>query len=252
MFVRKKRFGQHFLHDLNIAGRVVDALPSGALKANLVEVGPGKGVLTRFLLQKGYQPFLIEIDDDLVAFLKKDFPQLNDHIKKADILRFDFSILGAGEIYVIGNFPYNISSQILLKVIENREQVIGVVGMFQKEVAHRITGTPGGKEYGILSVLTQTFYDTEFLFEVKENAFAPPPKVRSGVIRLVRNEVMLPVPYSNYFKIVKMAFQQRRKMLRNSLAAYNIATKMPAYATRRPEELSADQFIILAAALLPG
>jgi 16S rRNA (adenine1518-N6/adenine1519-N6)-dimethyltransferase len=242
----KKHLGQHFLHDENIARKITGYLPDTAV--NVLEVGPGTGVLTKYLLQKQqYNCWFIEIDTESVIHLKINYPGIAESIISADILEFDLSRIPSPFI-LIGNFPYNISSQILFKVIESRDIIPEVIGMFQKEVAERIASPPGSKKYGILSVLLQAFYKIEYLFTVSPNVFFPPPKVQSGVIRLQRNEVQkLNCDESLFFRIVKAAFNQRRKTLRNALKG--LATNLPESSfhllSQRAEQLSVGDFIEL-------
>jgi len=239
----KKNLGQHFLTDLNIARKIVDCL--GSDEPNVLEVGPGMGVLTQFLLKRSELHLqVIEIDRDSVAYLQQNFPQLKSILNK-DFLKTDFSEIFEGKFSVIGNFPYNISSQIFFRILENRNRIPEVVGMVQKEVAERISSKHGNKSYGILSVLLQAFYNIEYKFTVSEHVFVPPPKVKSAVIKLVRNHVVsLPCNEATFVKVVKSAFNQRRKMLRNSLSG--ISGNLPAqFAEKRPEQLSVDDFIEL-------
>ena len=240
----KKNLGQHFLIDQNIARKIVDSL--GSTVSDVLEVGPGTGVLTRFLLERReLKIHVVEIDRESVQFLEQNFPELKNNIYFENFLKFDFIQHFPGEVNIIGNFPYNISSQILFKVLQYRDRVPEVVGMIQKEVAERISSAHGSKKYGILSVLLQVFYNIEYLFTVSEQVFDPPPKVKSAVIRLKRNNVTeLPCNEALFVKVVKSAFNQRRKMLRNSLKGIceNVPEK---YAEKRPEHLSADEFIEL-------
>ncbi|QGY45084.1 16S rRNA (adenine(1518)-N(6)/adenine(1519)-N(6))-dimethyltransferase RsmA [Maribellus comscasis] len=240
----KKKLGQHFLKDQNIARKIVDSL--GTTEPNVLEVGPGMGVLTQFLLERPeLNVHVIEIDKESVEYLYQNFPALENHIYSEDFLKFNFPDLFEGKFNIIGNFPYNISSQIFFRVLEFRNRIPEVVGMIQKEVAERINAGHGNKTYGILSVLLQTFYQIEYLFTVSEQVFTPPPKVKSAVIRLVRNDrTDLPCDETLFFKVVKAAFNQRRKMLRNSLK--EICIDLPAeYAEKRPEQLSVDDYIEL-------
>lgn len=243
----KKKLGQHFLTDQNIALKIVESL--GVEVPNVLEIGPGTGVLTQYLLKvPAINLHVIEIDRDSVAFLQKNFLELK-HIWSEDFLKADISQKFAGDFSIIGNFPYNISSQIFFRVLEMRNQVPEVVGMIQKEVAERISAPHGKKTYGILSVLLQAFYDIEYLFSVSENVFDPPPKVKSAVIRLKRNSRKeLPCNDEFFVKVVKSAFNLRRKMLRNSLKA--ICENLPEeYSTKRPEQLSVQDFIDLTCAI---
>jgi 16S rRNA (adenine1518-N6/adenine1519-N6)-dimethyltransferase len=215
----KKHLGQHFLHDKKIAERIVNALPESALENDLLEIGPGTGVLTDFILQKKTSGFVaLDVDEESVVYLKQHYPKHAEQFLFADFLNYDLSKIVKGNFNVIGNFPYNISTQIMFRVLEYRNQVDYVVGMFQREVAKRIAEKPGTKEYGILSVLLQAYYDIEYLFTVNEGVFSPPPKVKSGVIRLKRNQTkQLTCNEVLFFKVVKTAFNQRRKTLRNAL-----------------------------------
>jgi 16S rRNA (adenine1518-N6/adenine1519-N6)-dimethyltransferase len=217
----KKHLGQHFLTDKNIAAKIVDSLRPEGRYAQVLEVGPGMGILSDFLLQKpGYETYLIDIDTESYLFLKKKYPQLQERLINADFLEMDFGSVFSAPFAIIGNFPYNISSQILFKVLDNRQQVVEVVGMFQKEVAERCTAKAGSKEYGILSVFLQAYYKVEYLFTVKAGVFNPPPKVLSAVIRLTRNEVaQLNCDEKLFWQVVKAGFNQRRKTLRNALSA---------------------------------
>jgi 16S rRNA (adenine1518-N6/adenine1519-N6)-dimethyltransferase len=217
----KKHLGQHFLTDKNIASKIVEALRPQLGYKKVLEVGPGMGILSDFLLQKpDYETYLIDIDTESYEFLGKKYPQLGNRLINADFLELDFAATFNGPLAVIGNFPYNISSQILFKVLDNRQQVVEVVGMFQKEVAERCTAKPGSKEYGILSVFLQAYYKVEYLFTVKAGVFNPPPKVLSAVIRLTRNEITeLDCDEKLFWQVVKAGFNQRRKTLRNALSA---------------------------------
>ncbi len=241
----KKYLGQHFLRDKNIAEKITNSL-SGNTK-QVLEIGAGTGVLTEFLLKKDYALSIIEIDTESVQYLKQNFPETENIIFETDFLQFDLGQFFKSDIALIGNFPYNISSQIVFKILENKNIVQEMVGMFQKEVAERITASPGSKTYGILSVLTQTYYDTEYLFTVNENVFLPPPKVKSGVIRLIRKEqIQMNFNEDLLKKIVKAGFNQRRKQLRNSLKSLtgSISTDNDLF-NKRPEQLSYKQFIEL-------
>ena len=248
----KKYLGQHFLKDSSVAQKIADTLTlSGYDK--VLEIGPGMGVLTAFLLQKATTTYAIEIDVELVAYLQDHYPSLSNRIFEADVLKFDFSVAFAGtQFAIIGNFPYNISTQIVFKMLENRRYIPEFSGMFQKEVAQRICVMEGSKAYGILSVLVQTFYHTEYLFTVPPNVFNPPPKVDSAVLRLTRkNDFSLPCSEKHFFSLVKSAFQQRRKTLRNSLKAFNLSDNLKANTIfdKRPEQLSVAAFIELASAI---
>lgn len=253
----KKHLGQHFLTDENIAKKIADSLTETGYE-RVVEIGPGMGVLTKYLLQKKAPVTVLEIDRESVAYLQDTFPKehinINTSKEKFTIVEGDFlkqditTLFGKQQVAIIGNFPYNISSQIVFKAIENRAYVPEFSGMFQKEVAQRITEKEGSKIYGILSVLAQAFYDVEYLFTVPPTVFNPPPKVDSGVIRLIRKkDYTLPVNESLFFSIVKTAFNQRRKMLRSSLKSFKLSDSLkedPIFA-KRPEQLSVNEFISL-------
>ncbi len=217
----KKHLGQHFLTDKNIAEKIVNSLQSTNKYDHVLEVGPGMGILSDFLLSKDEPPaYLIDIDTESYTFLKKKYPALGERLINGDFLKLDFKEVFPGKLGIIGNFPYNISSQILFKVLENRDQVVELVGMFQKEVAERCAEKPGSKEYGILSVFLQAYYKVEYLFSVKPGVFNPPPKVTSAVIRLTRNEVdKLDCDEKLFWQVVKAGFNQRRKTLRNALSS---------------------------------
>jgi 16S rRNA (adenine1518-N6/adenine1519-N6)-dimethyltransferase len=242
----KKRLGQHFLKDKAIARKVSDSV-SGKGYDSVLEIGPGMGILTGFLLERNFPDFrVIEIDNESVDFLKKSFPSLTNIIE-GDFLRLPLEDLFPGKFALVGNFPYNISSQILFRVLENRNRVVEVTGMFQKEVADRICSGPGSKTYGILSVLIQAFYNTKFLFTVSEKVFSPPPKVKSGVIQLIRNSrLSLDCDEELFFRVVKACFNQRRKTLRNSVRAFFpiISDNYPDFRLR-PEQLTVEQFVSL-------
>jgi 16S rRNA (adenine1518-N6/adenine1519-N6)-dimethyltransferase len=245
----KKHLGQHFLCDLNIAKKTVDALPVPNTASKIIEVGPGMGVLTQYLIEKEMNFIAMDVDTDSVAFLKKKYPAHEEKFLLSDFLETDFSKIPEKEISVLGNFPYNISTQIMFKVLEQRHRVNVVVGMFQKEVAERIAEKEGTKTYGILSVLLQTFYKIEYLFTVHEHVFSPAPKVKSAVIRLTRNSRKeLPVTDANYLCLVKTAFNQRRKTLRNSIKelVHDKNLLKEEIFNKRPEQLSIEQFIRLA------
>jgi 16S rRNA (adenine1518-N6/adenine1519-N6)-dimethyltransferase len=239
----KKKLGQHFLKDRNIARKIVDSL--GATIPNVLEVGPGTGILTAFLLQRpDFNLHVVEIDIESVEYLQIHFPELNGKIHSRDFLKWDAAELP--EIFsIIGNFPYNISSQIFFRILEWRNRVPEVVCMVQKEVAERLSAPHGSKTYGILSVLLGAFYDIDYLFTVSEQVFIPPPKVKSAVIRLRRNPVeRLPCNEELFSRIVKAAFNKRRKMLRNSLGELELEIPEQ-FADKRPEQLSVADFIRL-------
>tara|TARA_R110002124_G_scaffold144238_6_gene309244 strand:- start:6163 stop:6966 length:804 start_codon:yes stop_codon:yes gene_type:complete len=255
----KKHLGQHFLTDESVAKNIADSLTENSYN-HVLEIGPGMGVLTKYLLEKKPKITVMELDYDSVAYLKDSFPlehvKLDTSKEKFSIIEGDFlkqdinKIFNNEQFAIIGNFPYNISSQILFRAIENREHVPEFAGMFQKEVAMRIAEKEGSKVYGILSVLTQAFFDVEYLFTVPPTVFNPPPKVDSGVIRLIRKEnYTLPVDEKLFFRVVKMSFNQRRKMLRRSLKSFNLSDSLkedPIFA-KRPEQLSVQEFINLTA-----
>ena len=245
----KKSLGQHFLTDLSIAERIAHTLDDFK-HLPVLEVGPGMGVLTQFLLEMGLDLTVVELDSESVDYLHAAFPQLNGRIIGEDFLKMDLKRLyGDRPFCVIGNYPYNISTQIFFKVLEHRDQVVCCSGMLQREVAQRIAEPPGSKTYGILSVLLQAWYDIDYLFTVDEHVFNPPPKVKSGVIRLTRNTVTdLGVDERLFKHVVKLAFGQRRKMLRSSLKP--IFSSDPSLMERdvfrqRPEQLGVDDFVAL-------
>jgi 16S rRNA (adenine1518-N6/adenine1519-N6)-dimethyltransferase len=246
--VRAKKFlGQHFLKDQNIARKIVDAL--SATRREVLEIGPGMGVLTRFLIDREQITLkLVEIDRESIAYLKEHFPALGLAIIEGDFLEMDLANVFQHKFSIIGNFPYNISSQIFFKVLERRDQVEEVVGMIQKEVADRIAAPHGSKTYGILSVLLQAFYKIEYCFKVPPGVFNPPPKVMSAVIRLTRNErEKLSCSEKLFFQVVKQGFNNRRKTLRNALKNLNLAAGVVALPVldKRAEQLSVDDFIAL-------
>ena len=248
--VRPKKFlGQHFLKDQNIAAKIVDALVLPAQKNFVLEIGPGTGVLTQFLVGKeNVDLHLVEIDRESVAYLKEHYPSHAQKIIEGDFLELDLGQLTDQNIYVIGNFPYNISSQIFFKVLDHRSRVKQVVGMVQKEVADRIAEKEGSKTYGIVSVLLQAFYDIELLFKVSPGVFFPPPKVMSAVIRMTRNNRdHLPCDEALFKKVVKQGFQNRRKTLRNALKPLNLPTQILSLPQLdlRAEQLSVEDFISL-------
>jgi 16S rRNA (adenine1518-N6/adenine1519-N6)-dimethyltransferase len=241
----KKHLGQHFLTDENIARKIVEGLSFENYK-NIMEVGPGMGVLTKYLLEKEQNIYLAEIDKESIEYLKQNYSKTNEDTFVGDFLKQDFAFLKGEEIAIIGNFPYNISSQILFQIVDHYELIPEMVGMFQKEVAERTAAVPRTKDYGILSVLIQAYYDVSYLFTVHENVFNPPPKVKSGVIRLVRNPKEGLTGNEVLFKqIVKAGFNQRRKKLSNALKVLNIpeALKTHEFLDKRAEELSVADFI---------
>ena len=273
MYVKaKKALGQHFLKDNKIAERIVKALVSpetspvtdpetAAVPATnqVLEIGPGTGVLTAFLVkEQGIDFKLIEIDDESVRYLREYYPQLGDSLIEGDFLRMDLEALFPGKFMIIGNFPYNISSQIFFKVLDYREKIPTVVGMLQKEVAQRLASPPGNKDYGILSVLLQAWYNIEYLFTVDENSFIPPPKVKSAVIRITANDRKgLGCDEVLFKKVIKATFNQRRKTIRNSIKSLlsTLDTTGKAYEdlcrartpllAKRPEQLSVEEFVEL-------
>jgi 16S rRNA (adenine1518-N6/adenine1519-N6)-dimethyltransferase len=242
----KKNLGQHFLKDAGIARKIAGTL-TGMGYDTVLEIGPGMGILTGFLMERGFTDFrVIEIDNESVHYLKEHFKEL-DKVITGDFLSMDIDRNFEGKIGIIGNFPYNISTQIFFKILNHREKVVEVAGMLQKEVAERICSGPGSKTYGILSVLLQAFYKTEYLFTVPEHVFSPPPKVKSGVIRLTRNDTeKLNCDERLFFRVVKACFNQRRKTLRNSVrAAFELKRDDYHEFGLRPEQLSVHQFIRL-------
>src|SRR5690554_1689722 len=242
----KKHLGQHFLNDENIARKIADSLSLKGYE-KVLEIGPGMGVLTKYLLEKPIETYVIEIDTESVEYLQNHYLKLSNKIISEDFLKYDLSeVFGNEPFAIIGNFPYNISSQIVFRALALREQVVEFSGMFQKEVAERICETKGSKTYGILSVLVQAFYKAEYLFTVSENVFTPPPKVKSGVLKLTRKENFhLPCDEKLFFNVVKTAFNQRRKTLRNSLKPIGIPEdrKEENIFDLRPEQLSVEDFI---------
>ena len=249
--VRPKKFlGQHFLRDENIARKIAESLTGFGGYSKVVEIGPGTGILTRFLINNpDYKWFGVELDRDSVAFLRERFPQISEQLFEEDFLKISLQKIANDEQFaVIGNFPYNISSQIVFKIIEHLELIPEMVGMFQKEMAQRIAAPHGNKTYGILSVLTQAFFSVEYLFQVDEHVFHPPPRVKSAVIRLKRKEGLLPCDKKKLFLVVKTAFNQRRKTLRNSLKGLEIQWQnLPEhFPGERPEQLCLEDFFMMA------
>lgn len=245
----KKFLGQHFLKDLKVAQDIadtVDLFPT----LPILEVGPGMGVLTQFLLRKDRLVKVVELDYDSVGYLREAYPQLEEHIIEDDFLKMNLQRLFAGEPFLLtGNYPYNISSQIFFKMLDNKELIPCCTGMIQKEVAERIAAKPGCKAYGILSILIQAWYDVEYLFTVEPEVFNPPPKVKSAVIRMTRNQTTELGCDEKLFKlVVKTTFNQRRKMLRNSIKPI-LGIECPltedALFNKRPEQLTVQQFIDL-------
>jgi len=244
----KKHLGQHFLIDKNICQKIAKQLTGHRDCRRTLEVGPGMGALTTFLIEEEYEVSVMEIDTESIAYLKKNFPSLDGRIIEADFLKTPLEDwMGSEPFSVVGNFPYNISSQILFKCLKYRNQIPEIMGMFQREVAQRVAEKPGTKRYGIISVLLQTFYDIEYCFTVDEHVFDPPPKVKSGIIRCIRNERdQLPCDEALFIQVVKMAFNQRRKTIRNSIKALIKDKGLEhEFLALRPEVLSVDQFIEL-------
>ena len=247
----KKALGQHFLTDLSIAERIADTLKEDK-SLPVLEIGPGMGVLTQFLLEKGHDVRVVEIDDESVVYLNEHFKALDGRIISGDFLNMPMdNIMSAslGEFALIGNYPYNISSQIFFKMLEHKERIPVCSGMLQREVAQRLASPPGNKDYGILSVLLQAWYDVEYLFTVDEHVFNPPPKVKSGVIMMRRNSRQrLGCDEAKFKLVVKTAFNQRRKMLRGSLKPL-FGSAYEGYVeelfTKRPEQLGVEDFIYL-------
>jgi 16S rRNA (adenine1518-N6/adenine1519-N6)-dimethyltransferase len=254
LFVKpKKSLGQHFLNDLSVAERIVSSLQVPEDNSPVLEIGPGMGVLTNFLIPKlGDRLYLNELDREAIAYIKMKYPSFGPRLLEGDFLRLRLIDHFPNQFAIIGNFPYNISSQIFFSVLENKDRVTQVVCMLQKEVAVRLASKPGNKDYGILSVLLQAFYSIEFLFQVDEHQFNPPPKVKSGVIRLVRNEVKeLDCDEKLFKQVVKQGFNNRRKTLRNALKPLNLPetiVRLPLL-DKRAEQLSVNDFIGLTLAI---
>ncbi|MCU0340846.1 MAG: 16S rRNA (adenine(1518)-N(6)/adenine(1519)-N(6))-dimethyltransferase RsmA [Spirosomaceae bacterium] len=267
----KKHLGQHFLRDLGVSQRIANLLTGHGGYQTVLEIGPGMGVLTQYLLQnEAFVTSVVEIDQESVAYLRHHFPTLRDRIYAEDFLRMDLSKMEGlqfpvssvevaadapndklsnfqtqNSLALVGNFPYNISSQILFKALDHRNKVTEIVGMFQKEVAQRVASPPGNKDYGIVSVLLQAFYDIEYAFTVPPEAFDPPPKVQSGVIRLRRNQVQhLDCDEKKFTQVVKAGFNQRRKTLRNALKPLGIKYEHPLL-DKRAEQLGVAEFVLL-------
>lgn len=244
----KKHLGQHFLKDENIAKQIAETLTLEGYP-NILEIGPGMGVLTKYLIENKVQVIAMDLDTESIAYLQKNYPRPNLEIMESDFLKFDLSKIFENENFAItGNFPYNISTQIVFKMLENKDRIPEFTGMFQKEVAQRICEKEGSKTYGILSVLVQAFYDAEYLFTVPPTVFDPPPKVDSGVLRLRRKiDYSIPCNEKLFYRVVKTAFQQRRKTLRNSLKSFELSDniKEDIIFGQRPEQLSVSEFIAL-------
>lgn len=248
MYVKPKKYlGQHFLKDLSIAERIANSINDTYCKDTL-EVGPGTGVLTQFLINRPeLNLYAVEVDGESIEYLKENIPSLTPNLLEGDFLKMDIQALFPNGVNIIGNFPYNISSQIYFKIIENRDLVPLSVGMIQKEVAERIVHAPGKKEYGILSVFLQAYYDIEYLFTVDENVFNPPPKVKSAVIRLTRNSrTSLGCDEVLFRQVVKATFLHRRKTIRNTImASFPCVEGTHKFFSLRPEVLSVDDFVEL-------
>lgn len=244
----KKHLGQHFLTDESIAEQIANSISFQGY-SNVLEIGPGMGVLTKYLLEKPTETYVIEIDTESVEYLNVNYPKLENKIICKDFLKYNIKeVFGEEQFAIIGNFPYNISTQIVFRTLEMRNQIPEFAGMFQKEVAERICEKHGSKAYGILSVLAQAFYTAEYLFTVSEDVFDPPPRVKSGVLRLVRKEnYSLPCNEKLFFSVVKLAFNQRRKTMRNSLKSmiHSDVLKEDSIFDLRPEQLSVERFIEL-------
>ncbi len=245
----KKHLGQHFLKDPSICQRIAGDLKM-AKSQNVLEVGPGTGALSKWLIadKRIQELYLMDVDEESITYLKMLYPERSSNILFEDFISFDLNKFLPGESFnVVGNFPYNISSQILFRCLEFKDRIPEIVGMFQREVAQRIAKGPGSKQYGILSVFMQAYYDIEYLFTVDEDVFDPPPKVKSGVIRCTRNQrTSLPCDEKLFKRVVKTAFNQRRKTLRNSLKPLLSGLELPEkYSGERPEQCSVEDFILL-------
>lgn len=243
----KKSLGQHFLHDEHMLGQIAGAIGDLSAFKTVVEIGPGMGALTKHLVGQNHpEYYVVELDDRWAEYLPKQFPTLKGKVLHGDVLRVNLDFM-QNPTHVVGNFPYNISSQIVFRVLEYKERVQQLTGMFQKEMAKRIAAPHGGKDYGVISVLTQAHYNCIYLFDVPPDCFTPPPKVMSGIIKLVRKQQPLDCEEAFFRKVVKAAFNQRRKTMRNSLKAivqdHNLLAD--AYFDARPEQLSVEEFIAL-------
>lgn len=245
----KKSYGQHFLNNEFIAERIADSLIHLELYDKVLEIGPGMGILTKYLLKKDFELFAVEADRDMVTYLETHFPDLNQHLHHADFLKFDlFQLFTNQSFAIIGNYPYNISSQIIFRMLDFKTQVPEMVGMFQKEMAERVVAKPGGKDYGVISVLAQAYYEPTYLFTVKRGQFTPPPRVTSAVIRLTRKkDLALGCDPKLFKRIVKQTFGQRRKMLRNTMKSFlkNSPLLKEDFFMQRPERLSVSDFVQL-------
>jgi 16S rRNA (adenine1518-N6/adenine1519-N6)-dimethyltransferase len=245
----KKIFGQHFLHDEAVIQNILQQLPNISAEHVVIEIGPGQGILTQHLIERyGEKLYAVEVDKDMVNVLQQKFPQLGNRLLHQDVLKFDMASVTNQPVFIIGNFPYNISSQIVFQAIDHRQQVTHLLGMFQKEMALRVVSPPGSKDYGIISVLCSAYFQGQYLFDVAKESFNPPPNVMSGVISLQRNAIQeLPCNEVLFIKVVKAAFNQRRKMLRNSLSSIiqdKIMLESDTF-TKRPEQLSLHDFIAI-------
>ena len=245
----KKSYGQHFLRSEQIAQQIAESLVRTDTYSRVLEVGPGQGMLTKYLLDQPYSLLVVEADRDMVFYLNKHYPQLKDHIVSADFLKVDLRLLMQDQPFaIIGNFPYNISSQILFRMLEYRDLIPELVGMFQREMAQRVVAPPGNKTYGVISVLVQAYYKGEYLIDVDRSSFSPPPEVQSGVIRLTRRDDQeLGCPHALFRQVVKQAFSQRRKMLRNTMKSFIKGEEIlqSDFFQQRPERLSVEEFVWL-------
>lgn len=241
----KKHLGQHFLCDENIAKKIVEAIPVNNIA--LIEIGPGTGVLTKYFIKEKSNFYALDVDAESIDYLHQLYPDKKEQVLLSDFLETDLLKIGGNQFMVIGNFPYNISSQIMFRVLEFRNNIPVVVGMFQREVAQRMAEKPGTKVYGILSVLLQAYFKIEYLFTVHENVFNPHPKVKSAVVRFTRNKVeKLDCNEELFFKVVKTAFNQRRKQIRNSIKGLlKEGHSDMDLLNKRPEQLSVEDFIRL-------
>jgi 16S rRNA (adenine1518-N6/adenine1519-N6)-dimethyltransferase len=248
----KKHLGQHFLNDENIAFNIVNALNEKCQTPDILEVGPGMGVLTKYLLKNtNFKTWAIDLDKESIAYLQTHYPQLENRLLEADFLALNFDNYFKDEFSLVGNFPYNISSQIVFTLIDKRHKIPLMVGMFQKEVAERLGAKPRTKDYGILSVITQAYFDVEYLFTVPETVFTPPPKVKSGVVRLMRKNTELGCDPKKFKQVVKLAFNQRRKKLSNAInSLVQDKSLITEFADKRAEELSVQDFVRLTIILL--
>ncbi|TVR77999.1 MAG: ribosomal RNA small subunit methyltransferase A [Saprospirales bacterium] len=249
MIRAKKSYGQHFLINEGIAEKISDSLSLQSQYTGLLEVGPGKGVLTKYLLQHDLDFYAVEADEDMIGVLVDNIPEMENRAILFDFIKFDpLKVFGEAQFALIGNYPYNISSQIIFRMLKYKEQIPEMVGMFQKEMARRIVAPPGSKEYGIISVLTQVYYKCEYLFKVERGNFSPPPKVQSAVIRCVRlDNPPENLNHSLFKSIVKITFNNRRKMLRNTMKQFLKGSPVleNSYFDKRPEQLSVEEFVKL-------